>query len=147
MALLGLPTSKSSSNAVNKQQWSIPDSDCDEETVVRPNCLVVTKETSGSITNKMVVNKFNLPSDSEEEEDPYSMAKSPSLSIKSVVPPVPPPVSTIPRHYTTQTGIGFLMFAKYLCMANNKYNDKKWSKNKQHLRIGVSKEFDISAKY
>ncbi|XP_067952201.1 uncharacterized protein [Watersipora subatra] len=97
-AIIGLSYSKNNNNT-SKKQWSIPLSDSDDEsgrdqgnwpgqrqTVATP--MTTCQPTSGTFSLHCEI----------EEEDPYSMVKSPTLSIKSEEPPLPPPLSTIPKN-------------------------------------------------
>jgi len=77
-------------NTPRKDKWSIPSSTDSDDDPSRHYPQVQVASVSKP-------SRFNLPSDSEEEEDPYELAKSPTSSVSSAAPPLPPPVSTIPK--------------------------------------------------
>lgn len=105
-AIIGHIWSLANENINSQQKWSIPDTDSEDEFPVKQQSWAGTK-TGDSLKiakdDRRSANKFNLPSDSDEE-NPYSTAKSPTMSIKSAEPPIPPPVSTIPRNFTAMPG-------------------------------------------
>ena len=98
-ATVGKPT-KIDSSASTRRKWSIPDTDSDDDFSKRQEIWAASRASNerNVTSGRSAIGRFNLPSDSEEE-DPYSTAKSPSLSIKSAAPPLPPPVSTIPKNH------------------------------------------------
>lgn len=93
-------TRRDNNNTIVQRKWSIPDTDSDDDFAKRQEIWAANSsgDQQNIMSGRSAVKRFNLPSDSEEE-DPYATAKSPSMSIKSAEPPLPPPVSTIPKSY------------------------------------------------
>lgn len=116
-SIIGSTGGQTGSATLRSHKWSIPDTDSDDESAEQDS-WAATKAPGLSkiITDKPASSKFNLPCDSEEEEDPYSMVKSPSLSIKSAEPPIPPPVSTIPRTHRAEKHANFVQDSSGILM-------------------------------
>lgn len=99
-ATLAKPTKKDNNSNNTKRKWSLPDTDSDDDFAKRQEIWAASGSQRNVTSGRPTIGRFNLPSDSEEE-DPYATAKSPSMSIKSAAPPLPPPVSTIPKNHTS----------------------------------------------
>jgi len=75
---------------VKTSPWIIPDVDSDDDFLKRQQNWSFEKPTSDLphiiLNSHRPFQKFSFPSDSEEDENPYSTAKSPSLSIVCFIP-------------------------------------------------------------
>lgn len=85
-----------------RSKWIIPDTDSEDDFNSKP-LPFNSKDNITDYVKPAGFSKFNLPSDSDEEENPYASAKSPTCSVKSMEPPAPPPVSTMPKRSQMNT--------------------------------------------